>query len=69
MSKIDKQLEALELKTFQLTEQEESKRLDDCIWSINRFIKIHYMSRDHHPKVKELIEKQFQIIVNKALDS
>ena len=69
MGKIYKQLKALELKSYQLTEQEESERLDDCIWSINRFIKIHYMQRDHHPKVKELIEKQVQIIVNKALDS
>lgn len=69
MSRIDNKLKELELKTYQLTEQEESERLDDCIWSINRFIKIHYISRDHHPKVKELIEKQFQIIVNKALDN
>lgn len=69
MGRIDEQLKVLELKAYQLTEQEESERLDDCIWSINRFIKTHFNSRDHHPKVKELIEKQFEIIVNKALDS
>ena len=62
-------MDNLELKTYQITEQEESKRIDDCIQNIESFINRTFAIGSHTPKTQELIKKQFQLIINKALDN
>ena len=52
-----------------MTEQEESERLDDCIQDMQNFINRTFAIGSHTPKTQELIRKQFQLIINKALDN
>jgi hypothetical protein len=66
---MESKLDNLELKTCQMTEQKESERLDDCIQDMQNFINRTFAIGSHTPKTQELIRKQFQLIINKALDN